>query len=223
MTGSVPETVQPGETQQPPSAEQVAETTPQENGQEQSPQYVTKADLDQFASKIVTQIKQSDKDRSKRIEGELSAIKDLVSKTGVQLNPQQEQALREEIGERLDQETSPETASQTQLANQQAVSSDPVSEWAKGIFDEVGTTVTKNDPEWAKIQKTLDENFNDPSPAALARVTAAFTVAAQTKAARVSTNQEAAAARVGGGGAATNGNTNPNAPASDFWKEAYKK
>lgn len=222
MTGSAPETVQPGETQT-PSAEQVAQTTPQENGQEQQPQFVTKADLDQFANKIVTQIKQSDKDRSKRIEGELSAIKDLVSKTGVQLNPQQEQALREEISERLDQETSPETTSQTQLANPQAVS-DPVAEWAKGIFDEVGTTVTKNDPEWAKIQEALDKNFNDPSPAALARVTAAFTVAAQTKAARVSTNQESAVARLGGGGAAASGTTiDPNAPASNFWKEAYKK
>lgn len=222
MTGVVPETV-PTETTQQTSTEQVAQTTPQEKGQEQQPQYVTKADLDTFAKQIVGQIKQSDKDRGKRIEGELASIKELVSKTGVQLNPQQEQALREELGERIDSETSPETTSQAQLPTQQVASNDPVADFAKSIFEEVGTTVTPNDPEWAKIKEALDKNFNDPTPAALARVTAAFTVAAQTKAARVSTNQETAAARVGGGGAVVNdGNLDPNAPASSFWKEAYK-
>ena len=146
-----------------------------------------------------------------------------MSKTGLQLNPQQEQVLREEIGDRLDSETSPEATSQAQLTPQQAASSDPVADFAKSIFEEVGTTVTPNDPEWAKIKEALDKNFNDPTPAALARVTAAFTVAAQTKAARVSTNQETAAARVGGGGAAPNGTYDETKPALDYLEEAHRK
>lgn len=223
MTGAVPETVPADNTQQTPSTDQVTQATPQEQGQEQQPQYVTKADLETFSKQIVGQIKQSDKDRGKRIEGELASIKDLVSKTGVQLNPQQEQALRVEIGERLDQETSPSENSQAQLPTQQAASNDPVADFAKSIFDEIGTTVNQNDPEWAKIKEALDKNFNDPTPAALARVTAAFTVAAQTKAARVSTNQESAAARVGGGGNSTKGFYDETKSALDYLEEAHNR
>lgn len=220
MTGNVEGTTQQS------SAEQVTpQATPQETGKEPQaqPQYVTKEDMGVFANQIVEKIKQSDKDRSKRVEGELGAIKDLITKGGVQLTPQQEQAMREEIGARLDQETANPVTSQAQLTTQQAADIDPVAEFAKSVFDQVGATVTKNDPEWAAIQKVMDENFNNPSPAALARVSAAMVTAATTKKARTTNNQESAAARVGGGGSVANSSYDETKSALDYLEEAHRK
>lgn len=198
--------------------------TPAENEQEKQPQYVTVDQLSQFGKTLAAQLKQSDRDRSKRIEGELAQMRELMKNAGVSFDPNQEQKLREEIANRID---GSEPAQVEAVQQQQTPASvDPVVEFVSGAFDEVGTAVTRNDPEWAGLQKVIDATFNDPSPKAAARVLAAATEAAKQKAARQTTSQEAAAARVGGekGGAVTgNGPNDPNAPAADFWKAAFKK
>ena len=223
MTG---ENISGQQAQAPGSAAPQNASTTEQQPQETKP--LTLQDVERIAEEKATRIAQSMVDKaeyriSKKAQDQISALE--LNKSVLGLDDTQVQQAKQKII--MDELTAP-SQPEAQPSTQQPVfesqpQGDPVLAFAQSVFDEVGTTVTPNDPEWAKIKEALDKNFNDPTPAALARVTAAFTVAAQTKAARVSTNQEAAAARVGSGGAVTNGtNLDPNAPASSFWKEAYK-
>lgn len=197
-----------------------------EEAQGKQPQYVTVDDLARREEELIRRVKQSDRDRARKIEGELQTIKSLLEKPGVQLTPQQEQALRNEVADRIEQEEGDFTQPGNDgKYNHAPEGNDPVADFVGGVFAETGTTVSKSDPEWAKIQSVIDATWNDPSPAAAARVVAAATKASIDKASRLAANQETAAARVGGHGAPVSGNgpNNPNAPASDYWKAAYRK
>lgn len=190
-----------------------------ENVQAQTPQFVTPEQLEQFGKSIVSRLQQSNRDRTNTINREIAGIKELLGKTGVTIQPEHEAKLREEIGERLDNPN----ATQTTQPIEESAFPDPdvmVSEFVNDIFSTVGTPVTPSDPEWAALQKTIDDTWNDPK--GHIKVTAAATLAAQNKARRLASNQENASARVTGmGGAQPIGS--PDAPASDFWKQAYKK
>lgn len=221
---SVPAGEEVADPQSQTSQEQVAQATPAESEQKSEPQYVTVDQLSQFGKQLTERLKQSDRDRTKRIEGEIAGIRELVTKAGLQITPQQEAVLREEVGARIDNEAAPPSQAPAGQYSQPA-DTDPIVEFVSGAFQNVGTSVSRSDPEWAKIQKVVDETWNDPSPAAAARVVAVATDAAREKKSRETASQETAAARVGGkgGSAAGGGITDPNAPASEFWREAYKK
>lgn len=191
----------------------------QEQAQEQTPQYVTVEHLAQFGEQIVTRMKQSDKDRSKRIEGEITQIKARLESTGVTLAPEQEIKLRNRIGEEID---SPAVETQTPQAqaSPEGDADKIVAQFVSDIFLEAGTQVTKTDPEWGELQKVLDATWNDPKGAI--KVTRAALKAAEAKALRLSSNNENAAARVVGAGGSTATNTQAVKSAHDAWSQAYK-
>lgn len=68
----------------------------------------------------------------------------------------------------------------------------------KDVFDEVGVTVTKSDPEFADLQKAVDASWNDPK--GLVKILRAADKAATAKAARLQKQNQTAVARVVGGG-----------------------
>lgn len=222
-------TVQAGTGAATPTTQPSAPTTPQtgaaqEQAQEQAPQVVTMEALSQLLeerdAKIVARVKQSDRDRSKRIEGEIAGLRDLLSKTGVQLAPEQELKMREEIGARIDQVADEPQAPAGQASPEQGADQ-LIAQFVGDIFTEAGTVVTKADPEWKELQDVIDATFNDPK--GHIKVTKAAFAAAEKKAQRMNSNSESAAARVVGTGGSNVTGTPADAPASDLWKQAYKK
>ena len=196
-TGQVGETITPDPTSEPTTS---VEGEAQEQQQEQ-PKYVTKEELDGFAEEVLRRAKQSDRDRSKRIESELGKITTLLTKAGTQVTPEQEVKLRNQIIDEIDGPEQPEGQSAAPLAAPDPAAA--VDNFLNGIFEEVGAKVTTNDPEWKELQKVLDDNFNNP--AGLPKVIVAATKAAEAKRDRTASLQETAAARVGGSGSHATG------------------
>ena len=184
------EAINPAPTSETPATDQVQS---QENQQEE-PQYVTRKDLDGFATEILRRAKQSDRDRNKQINDELDKIKNVLEKAGTPVSPAQEAALRNTITDQLDAEEEPQPTGQSAARPE----IDPVDKFLGGIFAETGEEVTPNDPEWQDLKKVLDDNFNNPN--GLAKVTMAATKAATAKKERKASMQDTATARVGGGG-----------------------
>lgn len=204
-----------------------APTTPQEGAAQENaqgtPQVVTMEQLSQLLEerdqKLVTRLKQSDRDRSKRIEGEIEGLKGLLSKTGVQLAPEQELKMREEIGARID-EVAEEPQTQAGPASPQGADQF-IASFVNDVFDKVGVRVTTQDPQWKELQAVIDANWNNPK--GHIEVMMAATKAAQEKLAAKNSNFETASARVFGSGGAGQSTGTPDAPASDLWKQAYKR
>jgi hypothetical protein len=89
------------------------------------------------------------------------------------------------------------------------------------VFAQVGTNVTPADPEFQKLQATVDAAWNDPQ--GLTKILLAAQNAASTKAQRVAALQETAAARVVGGGGQSITPGNSADSAHNLWENAYKK
>lgn len=186
--------------------------TPQEN---QQPQYVTKEDLAQFGNQLAKQLKQSARDRDNRIEEQVNSLKELVTKSGVQITPQQEQALRSQIAEQLEtEEAEPEQPQPRQNADE--LVNQFVNE-SLSVFGE-GVKANPNSPYFADLQKALTANFNNPNPAAVNKAIIEY---GKKEAARITSQKENADARVLGGGGGIATGTDANAPAADLWKQAY--
>jgi hypothetical protein len=197
------------------SAEQVAEATPQES---QATAYVTKEDLDRFGAELLRREKQSSRDRMKAVEDKLTAIKTRLESGGGQLSQQQVAALRAQVEEDLDggrREDAPASAITPEMQAQ----ADYVFDQIDATFDEVGTQVTANDPEWKIVQDVLDN-----PKGSLAKALLAANKAAMQKAERVSKQKGSAAARVPSGGAGQQNLSGVSANnAHDYWGRAYKK
>lgn len=203
------QTLQTEQAQPGASAETTQET--------QQPQYVTKDDLAQFGNQIVKQLKQSVKDRDNRIEQQVGELKGQVEKLGIQFTPQQENALRTQIAERLETEAAEPQAPQPAQTNADDLVNQFVNE-TLSVFGE-GVKANPNSPYFADLQKALTANFNNPNPAGVNKAIIEY---GRKEAARLASQQENADARVLGGG----GKTEPaatDAPAADLWKSAYKK
>jgi len=207
-----------------PQVQTSAPTTPetgaaQENAQA-TPQFVTMEQLSQFGEQLASRLKQSDRDRTARINGEIAQIKSRLEVTGVQLAPEQELKLRDKIGTEIDEPPAENVQAQAGQASP-AIGADPIAQFVGIVFQDAGTTVTKDDPEWKDLQAVIDATFNDPN--GHIKVTKAAYTAAEKKAQRTTANSESAAARVLGSGGAQAAGISADAPASDFWKQAYKK
>lgn len=190
---------------------QSAETT-QET---QTPQFVTKDDLAQFGNQLAKQLKQSARDRDNRIEQQVNDLKVTIEKSGIQVTAQQELALRNQIAEKLETEdAAPEPV------NQPGTNADElVNQFVTESLAPFGVTLNPNSPHFPALQTAIAANFNNPNPAAVNKAIIEY---GKKEAERIANQQTNADARVIGSGG---GPANPNSdlPASDFWKEAYKK
>lgn len=89
------------------------------------------------------------------------------------------------------------------------------------VFAEIGTSVTKADPEFADLQKAVNDSWNDPR--GLVKILRAAEKAATAKAERTAKQQENAQARVvSGGGEATTGGVSAGATGRELLSQAYK-
>lgn len=90
-------------------------------------------------------------------------------------------------------------------------------------FEEAGTTVSKADPEFAELQKVVDDSWSDPK--GLAKIITAASRAASKKQARLQTQQQTAAGRVTAAGP-TPSSGQAQQPAGNTisqFEEAYRK
>jgi len=174
------------------STEAAAETPVQ-------PKYVTEEALEQKATEIIRRMKQSDKDRMKQIDTKLSDIKARLESGGAQLNASQVNVLREQIEQEVDSGVQAQAPASALTPEMQA-QADFVYSQIDAAFEDVGTSVTANDPEWKLIKDALD----DPK-GSLAKAIRAASKAAETKAQRLASQKNNAAARaVSAGGAQSN-------------------
>jgi len=205
---------EPLQSNTPPTTEQPAETA-----QENKPQYVTAEDLEKREAELLRRFKQSNRDRNTRIDEQLAGIRQLLEKPGVQLTPDQEATLREDLGNRYDAAETQDEPRQVQAPNGDQL----VAQFVSDVFAETGTQVTVNDPEWKDLQKVIDASWNDPKGGV--KVTAAAIKAATQKAERLKADQESAPVRVvGGGGESSPGIIyDPKKPASYYLEQVTNK
>ena len=202
------------------SAQPASTEAAQENTQT-TPQYVTVEQLSQFGEQLASRLKQSDRDRTAKINSEIAQIKSRLEVTGVQLAPEQELKLRDKIGTEIDEPPAENVQAQAGQASP-AIGADPIAQFVGIVFQDAGTTVTKDDPEWKDLQAVIDATFNDPM--GHIKVTKAAYTAAETKAQRVTSNSESAAARVlGSGGAPSTNLDGPEVTGHALFQRAHKK
>lgn len=193
----------------------------QENTQA-TPQYVTVEQLSQFGEQLASRLKQSDRDRTAKINSEIAQIKSRLEVTGVQLAPEQELKLRDKIGNEIDEPPTDNVQTQAGQASPAAGADQLIADFVGYVFTDAGTTVTKDDPEWKDLQAVIDTTYNDPM--GHIKITRAAYKAAETKAQRTTANSESAAARVlGSGGAPSTNLDGPEVTGHALFQRAHKK
>lgn len=193
--GATPEPITPPE---PPST--LTPSTPEAapEPQQAQPQYVTIESLKEFGKDLAKQLKQSSRDREKAFKKEVG---DLLTNAGISPTPEQEAKLRESFEAKYDEEPEPgpAPASAVPIAPEQA--DQFLTKQISIVFGKAGSIVTKADPEFAKLQKAIDDNYSNPD--GLPIILLAAHEAALTKVARLQNHNKTAAARVVGGGERT--------------------
>lgn len=199
-----------------------ASATEQQSQEQQKP--LTLQDVERIAEDRATRIAQSLVDKaeyriSQKAHAQIQALE--LNKSVLGLDDQQvQQAKQKIIMDELTAQPQPSEPPSPQPVSQ-SQPGDVVSAYVNDIAEANGTQIDKNDPEWRDLQTVIDATWNDPKGAA--KVAVAVNKYATAKAARLASNQQSADARVSsGGGSAGNNTLDPNAPAVDFWKAAYK-
>lgn len=222
-----------------PSSTQVQETiTPQVNPpiepQTETPLLTPEqiAAIEKIADQRAARIAQSQSAKSEnRIQkliqekfAALNATKDTLGLSDDQVKQAQQKIVTEAYA------SPPAEGSETPATNQPETTATTDADQAisymnaqiQNVFDEVGATVTKADPEFAELQKAVDAAWNDPK--GLVKILRAADKAATTKAARLQASSKTAAARVVSGGQPSGGGqAQQPASAHDAWEVAYKE
>lgn len=185
-------TPQPQTSAQPPSStpEAAPETQPEE------PKYVTPESLKVFGDTLVKRITQSSRDREKAIKKEVGELRASLQAAGITPTAEQEAKLRETVEQKYEEPEEPEETHVTPVAAEQADKF--LAKQLSIVFGKAGATVTKDDPEFAGLQKAIDDNFTNPD--GLPDIILAAHQAATAKAARLQNQSQTAAARVVGRG-----------------------
>jgi hypothetical protein len=180
--------------------------------------------LDAREAQVKRDLKKSSKARTAQIEKEVSDIKAKLETGGAPLNPQQEAVIRQTIEEKIDGPDD-EQPGQRPAAPSPDPNVDSAIDYLNSqiadVFEDVGTAVTKSDPEFKEIQEAVDKHWTDPK--GLAKILRVVGKAAEKKAERVATLNEGAAARVIGGGGGQPSGDAPAQSASELWGKAHKK
>lgn len=200
-----------------PENEQPQSGQSAEQAQAEQPQYVTLEALAQREADLLRRIKQSDRDRSRKIEGELGDIKALLEGSKVQLSPEQEAALRNQIVDRLDgnePDTEPEVIADAPDPD------DAVTSFVSDSLAGMGVELNPNSPHFAALQNVITETWNDPQGGK--KVAQAIFEYGMKERERLTNQQNNADARTLGGGGNPATQTRLNS-ANDGWNRAYQK
>jgi hypothetical protein len=186
----------------PASAQPAPEPTPAQPAASpeqpaEQPQYVTKKDLDQFATEIVSRVKQSDRDRTRNVETQLKGITEMLTKANVAITPEMQAALRGEIESRVDGETQATPEQPGPQQPQGLGPGHPVFDATMEIYETEKLDVKATDPEFRNIQTALD----DPN-GSMVKYIMAVQKAVSEKRERLELQKDTADARTLGGGEA---------------------
>jgi hypothetical protein len=209
---AAPEPITP-QTQTPPEPP-VQPTEPKEEQPEQ-PKVVTVEYLEEFGDKLVKRFSQSSRDREKAIKKEVAELRKSFELAGTQPTAEQEAKLVEAAEKKYEQSSDdeePEAPASASNANvDQAIQY--MNAQIADVFSEVGTTVTKADPEFKDLQAAVDASWNDPK--GLVKILRAADRAANAKAARLQSQTKTASARVVGGAGGKTTTTTPKLSARE--------
>lgn len=188
-----------------PTGAQVPETTTEKVSSQQEPQTETPLTPElvrQWAREEATRIAQSQVAKGEnRIQALIKERFDALDKTKDTLKlteAQVAQAKQNIVTEAYStEEVEPQTTQPTSTPDvDQAIQY--LNEQIADVFEQLGTTVTKNDPEFKALQEAVDKSWNDPK--GLAKILLTASTAAAAKAARLQKNTRNAPARIVGGG-----------------------
>ncbi len=190
--------------------------------QQEEPKYVTMESLEKFGDTLVKRIGQSSRDREKAIMQEVGALRKSLTAAGIQPTAEQETKLRETVEAKYDDQPGNSEEPEEEPSE---VTVDEAIQYMNAqiadVFGEVGTTVTKSDPEFKDLQAAVDASWSDPK--GLVKILRAADKAATAKVARLQKQNQNPAARVTGGGS-SGGQAQPQArTAHEAWESAYKK
>lgn len=215
-----PELVTPTGVEVPETAAQEASTQPEPQTETPlTPELVRQMAREEATRIAQSQVAKGENRIQKLIQEKFTALDKTKETLG--LSPEQvtqaKQKIVTEAYSSTEEETQ-ETTPPTSPANvEQAIQY--MNAQITNVFDEVGTSVTKADPEFKDLQKVVDESWNDQK--GLAKILLATQRAATAKAARLQRNSQGAAARVvGGSGERTQ--TNPRMSSSDKISKGLK-
>lgn len=210
-TAAEPEVTTPAD----PTAEQTStqevpakEAPPKE--QQETPQYVTREELERHSAELLRRVKQSSSDRAREVDRRFDEIKASMETRQAPLSVEQQSVLRQQIEKQVD---GPEQDGQAQSTGEQAIQS--LNAFIGAVFADVGVAVTVNDPEFKALQDSIDRAWTVDGPQGLVMVQRAAIKAAEAKAARVTSQKNSAQARVVSGGGERTANPNSIANITD--------
>jgi len=181
---------------------------------QQEPKFVTIEELDRREAQLKLDLRKADKQRANQIKQELKALKDTLTASGVQVTPQVEANLQDQIS--LKYEEPDEQPASTEADNLADIPPD----WKNAIdmMAEAGVTIEKDTPEFDKYIKPLLSNPN-PGPKLLLAVSQAIT---ETQA-RLNLHKDKAQLRVPGGPGTQAPGEVVATSAKDYLNAAYQK
>jgi len=192
-------------------------TTPQTPGQEQAatqePKFVTIEELDRREAQLKLDLRKADKQRANQIKQELKALKDTLTASGVQVTPQVEANLQDQISLKYEEPDEQASTEADSLA-------DIPPDWKNAIdmMAEAGVTIEKDTPEFDKHIKPLLSNPN-PGPKLLLAVSQAIN---ETQV-RLNLHKDKAQLRVPGGSGTQAPGEVVATSAKDYLNAAYQK
>jgi len=197
------------------------EVSPQAEPQTEKP--LTAEDYRRIAREEAKKVAQSQVAKgenriNQRIQEKFGALEE--SKGVLKLSDEQVQQARRDIVTDAYSEPAAQTGAPAPVAG------DPIqvlNGYLGAVFEEVGTAVTANDPEFKGLQEAIDVAWTIDGPQGLVKVQRAAIKAAESKAARLEAQRKNAAARVAGGGEGNTSGASPASSANELWNKAYKK
>lgn len=210
-----------------PQAAQVPEQTPKTSAQTepQTEEPINREVVEQIAREVATRIAQSQVAKGENrinevIQNKFKALEE--SKGALNLSDDQVAQARQKIvvdAYSAVEETTTNVPAQPSPDVDQAIQY--VNAEIGNVFAEIGISVTKADPEFAALQKAVNDSWNDQR--GLVKILRAAEKAATAKAERTAKQQEHAQSRVvSGGGEATTGGVSDGATGRDLLSQAYK-
>lgn len=174
------------------------EPATEQEAQEQ-PAYVTEERMQQVVSKAVEsglrRAKQSAADRDRAIQQELEAVKSRLGAAELELSPEQEEALRENIGQSYDEQFEQAQAQpEAQPTGGQPEQDHPVYAFTQEVFEQEGVEITPEMPEY----KAVEEALNDPN-GSMAKYSKVLYEQVNAAKDRIEKQQETASARTASG------------------------
>lgn len=198
---------------QPPATPAAAPGTQQENQQP-----LTREVVQEIVEKAFQRAQQSSRDRDRNIETAVVELRKTVEGLGITVTPDMLPKLREKAEATVDQQApAPGQAAEEKTPGEE----NPVYKLATAYYKTTGVEIKTADPEWAGLQKVLDDPNITDFEDGMVKFQIALHQAVEAKKARVASQSQNPQARTLGEGNNSGGVVAKSA--RDYWANAHPK